>query len=504
MPSIFILAVALSVVLAVLMTIFTIANHTVEKSLYLILLSVANLFFSFGNLLEMTAPTLETAFYGVRVQYLGAPLLVPLAYLFFRDLYGKKRFSARRHALIFAIPAVSMVSLQLFPLVRLHYGDIWYSTSGQIASIQHTDGIAYLLGVLLNYICIVLGLSLILSHIRTGSKAQRRQSFILLLGWLAPLASNFSFVFIGGSQSYDFTPIAYVSALAVFLYSALTQNLLNVLPLARAQVIDGLEDAFIVCDADFHFLDANQSARQLFPQLSRMVPGESLEDVQGFKHQGETLIWKGGEARRYKVTANPILQGTKNSGICIVFRDVTVESRLLEDLHRQATMDALTGVYNRGTFFNLARQTLARDGGQRALALLMIDVDHFKQVNDTYGHLCGDAVLKSVAQAARTHFRKNDLVGRYGGEEFAVLLEDLSSQQAVETAEKLRRTIEEMKIAFQDKILRVTISIGVAHCPADCRQTLEELLNQADAAMYLSKTGGRNRTSLYGGDEHAV
>ncbi|MEA4993406.1 MAG: diguanylate cyclase [Oscillibacter sp.] len=504
MPNIFILAVALSVVISVLMTVYTVSNHTVEKSLYLILLSVADLFFSFGNLLEITATTLETAFYGVRVQYLGAPFLVPLAYLFFRDFYGKKRFSARQHALIFAIPVVSMVSLQLFPLVRLHYGDIWYSTNGQIASIQHTDGIAYLLGVVLNYICIVLSLSLILSHIRTGSKPQRRQSFILLLSCLAPLVSNFSFVFIGSSQSYDFTPIAYVSALAVFLYSALTQNLLNVLPLARAQVIDGLEDAFIVCDASFHLLDANQSAKRLFPQLSRMVSGESLEGVQGFKPQGETVIWRNGEARRYKITANPVLQGTKNSGICIVFRDVTVESRLLEDLHRQATMDALTGVYNRGTFFDLARQTLSKDGGQRALALLMIDVDHFKQVNDTYGHPCGDAVLKAIAQSAREHFRKSDLVGRYGGEEFAVLLEDLSSQQAVETAEKLRRTIEDMRIAFQDGIVRAAVSIGVAYCPASRRQTLEELLNQADAAMYLSKTGGRNRTSLYRGNESTV
>ncbi|WP_312939607.1 diguanylate cyclase [Oscillibacter sp.] len=504
MPQLFILAVALSVVISIIMVVFTIANHTVEKSLYLILLTVGDLFFSFGNLLEITAPTLETAFYGVRVQYLGAPLLVPLAYLFFRDFYGKKRFSARRHVLIFSIPVVSMVSLQLYPLVRLHYSHIWYSTNGQIASIQHTDGIVYLLGVALNYICIVLGLSLILSHIRNGSKVQRRQSFILLLSCLAPLASNFSFVFFRGRQSYDFTPIAYVSALAVFLYSALTQNLLNVLPLARAQVIDGLEDAFIICDSDFHFLDANQSAKRLFPQLACMVSGESLEGVQGFKPEGETLIWKDGEARRYKITANPVLQGTISNGICIVFRDVTVERHLLDDLHRQATTDALTGVYNRGTFFDYARQTFAKGGGREALALLMIDVDHFKQVNDTYGHPCGDAVLKTIAQAARAHFRKSDLVGRYGGEEFAILLEDLSSQQAVETAEQFRRTIEELRIAYRDRIIRVAVSIGVAHCPAARRLLLEELLNQADAAMYLSKAGGRNRTSLYRGDKPVV
>ena len=499
MPNIFVLAIMLSVVITAMMMVYAIVRHTVEKSFFLILLSIANLFFVFGNLLEITASTLETAFYGVRVAYMGAPFILPLTYLFYREFYGKKRFTTLQHALFFAIPVLCMIALQAFPLVRLHYGEIWYSTNGYIAGVQHTDGITYYLGTILNYICIVLSIKLILTDILRGGRLQRRRSLLLLTGWLAPLIANVSFIFLGGDDSYDFTPITYVTAMALLLYVALAHNLLDVLPLARAQVIDELEDAFIVCDDNFHFLDANLSARRLFPELATLVSGESMEHVKGFKRQGELRIWVDGEERHYKITPTSILRDTKHSAICIVFRNVTVESRLLENLQRQATEDALTGVYNRGTFFDLAHATLAQEKAKSLdFALLMIDADHFKKVNDNYGHPCGDTVLKVLADTTRNHFRKDDIVGRYGGEEFAVLLANLSARQAVGSAEKLRKIIENMTISCQEAEVQVTISIGVAHYPAGTSQSLEGLLAEADEALYLSKSNGRNQTTLYG------
>lgn len=498
MLNIFVLAVMLSMTLAVIMMVYAIVKHTVEKSFYLILLSVANLFFVFGNLLEMTAATLEAAFYGVRVQYMGAPFIVPLTYLFYRDFYGKKRLTPLKHALFFVIPVLAMLSLQAYPLVRLQYGDIWYTTNNQIVNVQHTCGITYYLSTALNYTCIFLSLRLILERICCGGKGQRKQSLMLLAGALAPIAANVFYVFWDGVRGFDLTPIAYVTSMAVFLYSALAHNLLDVLPLARAQVMDELEDAFIVCDEGFRFLDANLSARQMFPQLSNLTPGESIESVKGFKSEGEMNMLVNGEERHYKITANPILHGTKNSGVCIVFRNITVENKLLENLQRQATMDALTGIYNRGTFFELAEGEMEQSKVKKLdFALLMIDLDHFKRVNDTYGHPCGDVVLKAVAETAKNHFRRGDVVGRYGGEEFAVLLENISDKQAVTSAEKLRIAIEDMTIPCQDKNIRVTISIGVAHCTAGDCQTLEDLLIHADEALYISKSMGRNRTSLY-------
>lgn len=131
------------------------------------------------------------------------------------------------------------------------------------------------------------------------------------------------------------------------------------------------------------------------------------------------------------------------------------------------------------------------------VCLLMIDVDHFKQVNDIHGHPCGDAVLKAVADIVKDHFRKSDVVGRYGGEEFAVLMAGASGDQALSIAEKLRKTIEDATVFCRDQGINVTISIGVVHACAGDNPTLETLLMQADAALYLAKGGGRNRACLY-------
>ncbi|MGX8701170.1 MAG: histidine kinase N-terminal 7TM domain-containing diguanylate cyclase [Caproiciproducens sp.] len=501
MPNIFILAIMLSMGLAALMMVYAIVKHTVEKSFYLIFLSVANFFFVFGNLLEMTAPTLESAFYGVRVQYLAAPFIMPLTYLFYRDFYGKKRMTPLQHALFFLIPVLAMLSLQAYPLVRLQYGEIWYTTNGQVVNVQHTCGITYYLSTAQNYVCILLSLWLILERIRHGGKGQRRKSLLMLMGVAAPIAANAIYVFGDGVRGFDLTPIAYITSLAVFLYLALENHLLDSLPLARAQVMDELEDAFIVCDDDFRFLDANLAARRLFPELSSFSQGEQMEKLQEFKEEREMQIWADGEERYYKVTATPILQNTKDSGVCIVFRNATAEYRLLENLKRQAELDGLTGLYNRSTFFDIAKETLHQDGRRKlAFALLLIDVDHFKQVNDTYGHPCGDAVLKALANTVKGHFRSGDVMGRYGGDEFIVLLENISDAQAAVAAEKLCKAIGNIMVSCQENSLSVTISIGVAHRPVGGRQTLDLLLSQADEALYLSKNGGRNRIRLYGGD----
>ena len=156
-------------------------------------------------------------------------------------------------------------------------------------------------------------------------------------------------------------------------------------------------------------------------------------------------------------------------------------------------------IYNRATFFDRANFTLNSDKAKNfPYALLMIDLDHFKSVNDTYGHSCGDTVLETVAVIMKGHFRKNDLVGRYGGEEIVVLLENISAGQMRAAVEKLRTNIENTIIPYQGNELKVTVSIGMAHSPAGSMHSLEELLVQADSALYKAKNDGRNRAWLYG------
>lgn len=163
------------------------------------------------------------------------------------------------------------------------------------------------------------------------------------------------------------------------------------------------------------------------------------------------------------------------------------------ELQRLAATDPLTGAANRRHFMERFHAEITRAKRQSlSLSVLAMDLDYFKMINDRYGHPAGDHVLKTFVDGIRNELRPMDLVGRFGGEEFMVLLPDAANGAADCVAERLRRWVEQMPIAIDNKILRVTVSIGVAQFNQD-GQTPEELLKVADERLYRAKTQGRNR-----------
>ena len=166
------------------------------------------------------------------------------------------------------------------------------------------------------------------------------------------------------------------------------------------------------------------------------------------------------------------------------------------ELVRLATTDPLTGASNRRHFFALADQMIAqRRGGDRHLATLVLDIDHFKRINDTHGHLAGDTALRAFADAVRSELRASDVLARMGGEEFAILAmtEDVAS--AVGVGERIRLRVAKLKVPAESGDFSFTVSIGVTlHCGPD--ETVERMLARADKALYAAKVGGRDRVRI--------
>ena len=164
----------------------------------------------------------------------------------------------------------------------------------------------------------------------------------------------------------------------------------------------------------------------------------------------------------------------------------------LEESKREASIDFLTQVANRASF-DRAITDLVNDFYRRnyPFALLMIDIDNFKKINDTYGHQAGDYVLRELARVLKSQLRARDIIARYGGEEFAIILPGVTFSQAIRVAERLRRAVEKHLFKYGDKVIPVTISIGVALM----REGLDEtaLVEKADKALYLAKRSGKNQ-----------
>jgi two-component system cell cycle response regulator len=176
----------------------------------------------------------------------------------------------------------------------------------------------------------------------------------------------------------------------------------------------------------------------------------------------------------------------------------TYHDELDEDFQRQmfesASRDALTQVYNKRFFMEQLSSEhayAARHGSN--LALLMFDLDHFKSVNDTHGHLAGDYVLAELTRVLMPAVRTEDIVARYGGEEFVVLSRTTGVDGAEHLGERLRRGVEQHQFCFAGKIIRVTVSIGICCMPSTAIAAAEDMIAMADRALYEAKNGGRNR-----------
>jgi diguanylate cyclase (GGDEF)-like protein len=190
--------------------------------------------------------------------------------------------------------------------------------------------------------------------------------------------------------------------------------------------------------------------------------------------------------------------------IAIIIYDVTdiaSNRNALEKANTELEMlsrtDRLTQLNNRGYWEECLTQEFSRfKRYQTTCSVIMFDIDHFKKVNDTYGHQAGDEVIRQVSQALRDNLRQTDIAGRYGGEEFGVILGNTCADSAVIFCERVRKQIEAMEVVYDGKIIKFTISLGISQA-VESTDSYMAWLEQSDQALYASKEGGRNQTNIF-------
>ncbi|OYY95923.1 MAG: hypothetical protein B7Y41_01170 [Hydrogenophilales bacterium 28-61-23] len=279
--------------------------------------------------------------------------------------------------------------------------------------------------------------------------------------------------------------------------------------------LEAVANGIVITDPEAHIEWVNPAFETLTgysrEETSGRRPGElfksGLQDQAFYQAMWQTImsgeIWRGeivnkkrdGSLYNEELIIAPVLDeaGAIRHFVGIK-QDISARKRLEAELHNLATTDPLTGLPNRRHFLAKLEQEAARlqRFSEPATALLMLDLDHFKQVNDSHGHAAGDAVLRRFADLVRNSLRKTDLAGRLGGEEFAILLLGSDRANATDFAENLRRQVAADSIAFDGKTLRVSVSIGVSQLHA-ADASADAALARADTALYQAKANGRNR-----------
>lgn len=254
--------------------------------------------------------------------------------------------------------------------------------------------------------------------------------------------------------------------------------------------ISGYRPEELIGQSIFNYLidsDMNSVAQQ----FSRNIQGETVRGIEN------KLRCKNGSSIYVECNSLPVIKNGEVTGIQAIFRDVTERKKVELELHHMATHDYLTDLPNTRLFFEHLEKAMARAQRSGAyVALLYVDLDGFKQVNDTYGHAMGDYLLRLVAERLVGNVRKSDIVSRLGGDEFAILMTDLQNMQSVDAL--VQRLHEHMQTPFslEGSLAYLGFSIGISVFPTDS-QDATDLIRTADRAMYYSKSLGKNRISHY-------
>lgn len=284
------------------------------------------------------------------------------------------------------------------------------------------------------------------------------------------------------------------------------------------RLFEAAQDGILIVDAQSgEVLDANPYIAELLGFSPAELSGRKLWELGLFsdrttikavfatlqrtgyaRHDDLPLLSKDGRRVDVEFVSNAYHEGRGDVIQCNI-RDISQRKYQQAELQRAANTDDLTGLANRRRILSAALDELQRAHRyRRPLSLLILDVDLFKSINDTYGHAVGDRALRAFADVCRAIVRNADLVGRLGGEEFAVLLPETGTQAAVEAAERLRVAIAAIRLqSDHDDTPGMTVSIGVA-TTSDGQETLHQLLAHADAQLYRAKESGRNRVCADG------
>ncbi|GIF14247.1 sensor domain-containing diguanylate cyclase [Actinoplanes teichomyceticus] len=406
----------------------------------------------------------------------------------------------RRQALLLVHPVLLMLFVLTDPWHHAFFDAVRAAPGGGVTA---EPGPLYWLHTVYCYAMIGLGTARGVVAMRRAVRGHRLVFVIFLTGAFAPAVGNLVSIFVDmGERQVDLTPVLFVGTATMWWWAERSGLSARRMPVAYKQVIAALSDAVMVLDRAGRFLDVNPAAAAmlaaLHPASAGHVVGRPWQEIAGPQlapilsgPDQQAITVAGGTV--YDVRVVPLRPDRgESSGTVVVVRDITELERLRAELTDQAVRDGLTGVYNRRHLNTVLREQVRRAAAEdRPLSAVLIDVDHFKAVNDTYGHATGDEVLIRLAQGIDGAVGTAGTVARYGGEEFAVVLPGIDARAAADLAERWRQACSLVVVDTPRGPLRATFSAGVVQTAPGA--SAEDLLRHADRALYAAKEQGRNR-----------
>lgn len=462
---------------------------------------IYSLFYSF----EITSFNLTYMKYLQAIKYIGI-LFIPAFWLIVVLEYTNRSIYITKSSYIgiFFMPICLIILNFTNDYHHFFYKSYSYNVVNFFSIENIKPGIGYEISIIYVIICIFIGSVFQVEHfIKNRDIYIKRNSDILIISlifWFGYAIYMFGII----HTEIDIAPAIIEVVCLIYAYVLLKSDDNETLTTAKHIAFDNIKESIIVLSMDNKIVNINRRASELFEKKSNSIIGEDICEL--FKNYKEFIKHINDnkdktfdfeikeESCCFKCKIN-IVNRRRSKFKILILSDNTKQNLLIRRLLYYATTDSLTGVYNRNYFFKVANAKIQDSiKSCKGISLLMIDLDKFKIINDTYGHAVGDIVIKRTMEACKKVLDKNCCIGRYGGEEFAILLESVNDKQALETGEKIRAQIEKSLILEEGKYIKITVSIGIFSSTRE--ESLENMLKFADEALYKAKNSGRNRVVM--------
>ena len=505
-PFILCIALVLTGMLSVYLSGLGFSRRNIDGAFEFGLFMISISLYIFGYAIELSHADLEGMLDAVKMEYTGIPYMSVFLVLFVYKFITGKRLNIPLTLTLLLIPVATTLLVFTVDYHSLFYIHPRVDSTGHFPVLAFEKGIFYNIRFVYQQLLTSGVIVYLFAHLFSVDK-ERRGQIILLVTCISLPAVAVIFYYFGFIPGHlDINPFVGAITGIGFWVAVFRFHLFELIPAARQLAVNAMQEGFLVIDGSGTVLDMNTS-----PSLVKTIPGlqtgKSLPSDSGFavrlresvSHDDSSFEYKvemPSEESCYYKTMLYRIGGTRNrfDGVAILISDITESKKCLVQLQEQASLDMLTGIGNRRFLVEFGtREMKISYRNHTPIAFIMLDVDFFKKINDTFGHIAGDNVLVKIASLLKAGTRGIDLLGRYGGEEFLIICPNVERAGALILAERLRKNIEEAVIEAGDSRIRITASLGVYSCGiSDPDASLSDAVGFADKALYLAKNEGRN------------
>ncbi|GAP08711.1 MAG TPA: sensor domain-containing diguanylate cyclase [Anaerolinea thermolimosa] len=474
-------------------------------------LALAETIWTLGYIFQRFSSTLTMQLFWNNVQFLGA-VTSPLAFFFFSQCYTRRETRMLPGWRVLMLVALALLGLiwsdSLHHLFRVQPHLV---PSEPLPVLVFTNGPLFFLYPLIGYPLLIAGTYRIVVNYVTAPRIFRLQIATVLVGVLIPwITTVITWLDLVPLRLHDITPLTFGISNLIVGWALFRFGLFDLIPVAYATLVESMADGVLVVDGEERIIDMNLAAQKMLglrflPSLGMPLSAIQwplaalLNAPQAFSSVQELELTPAGESRWVEVRFIALQDNAQTmQGKLIVLHDITEQKQAEDRLKEMALTDYLTGVYNRRHFFTLAETEFERTRRTRhPLSIILLDIDHFKTVNDTLGHAAGDRALQALARHCHKHLRPYDILARYGGEEFILLLPNTNENEAYAIADRLRMGLAQEADFNPPGLAPVTISSGIAELFTSQAETLDRLIECADSALYRAKQQGRDRACTF-------